>query len=62
MGLSVLRTGDPQRRGRLLLLSALAILLLTLLGASEALHRPIRRNPRLGHAVGRTARCFTRRT
>jgi len=29
---------------------------------SEALRRPILRNPRLGHAVGRTARCFTRRT
>ena len=29
---------------------------------SEALRRPIRRNPRMGHAVGRTARCFTRRT
>jgi hypothetical protein len=29
---------------------------------SEALRRPIRRNPRLGHAVGRTARCFTQRT
>ena len=29
---------------------------------SEALRRPIRRNPRLGHAVGRTARRFTRRT
>ena len=29
---------------------------------SEALHRPIRRNPRMGHAVGRTARCFTQRT
>jgi hypothetical protein len=29
---------------------------------SEALRRPIRRNPRMGHAAGRTARCFTRRT
>ena len=29
---------------------------------SEALRRPIRRNPRMGHAVGRTARCFKRRT
>ena len=29
---------------------------------SEALRRPIRRNPRMGHAVGRTASCFTRRT
>ena len=34
MGLSVLRIGDPQRRDRLLLLNALAILLLTLLGAA----------------------------
>ena len=33
MGLSVLRIGDPQRRDRLLLLNALAILL-TLLGAA----------------------------
>src|SRR5208337_1795946 len=32
--LSVLRIGDPQRRDRLLLLNALAILLLTLLGAA----------------------------
>jgi len=29
---------------------------------SEALRRPIRRNPRLGHALGRTATYFTRRT
>lgn len=29
---------------------------------SEALRRPIRRNPRMGHAVGRTARCFTQQT
>ncbi len=37
MGLSVLRIGDPQRRDRLLLLNALAILL-TLLGvAGESL-------------------------
>ena len=34
MGLSALRIGDPQRRDRLLLLNALAILLLTLLGAA----------------------------
>src|SRR5208282_6026731 len=34
MGLSVPRIGDPQRRDRLLLLNALAILLLTLLGAA----------------------------
>ena len=34
MGMSVLRIGDPQRRDRLLLLNALAILLLTLLGAA----------------------------
>jgi hypothetical protein len=34
MGLSVLRIADPQRRDRLLLLNALAILLLTLLGAA----------------------------
>ena len=34
MGPSVLRIGDPQRRDRLLLLNALAILLLTLLGAA----------------------------
>jgi len=34
MGLSVLRIGDPQRRDRLLLLNAFAILLLTLLGAA----------------------------
>ena len=34
MGLSVLHIGDPQRRDRLLLLNALAILLLTLLGAA----------------------------
>jgi hypothetical protein len=30
--------------------------------AWEDLRRPIRRNPRMGHAVGRTASCFTRRT
>jgi hypothetical protein len=29
---------------------------------SEALSRPIRRNPGMGHAVGRTATYFTRRT
>jgi Transposase DDE domain len=34
MGLSVLRIADPQRRDRLLLLSALAVVLLTLLGAA----------------------------
>ena len=34
MGLSVLRIADPQRRGRLLLLNAFAIVLLTLLGAA----------------------------
>lgn len=34
MGLSALRIADPQRRDRLLLLSALAIVLLTLLGAA----------------------------
>jgi hypothetical protein len=34
MGMSVLRIADPQRRDRLLLLSALAIVLLTLLGAA----------------------------
>ena len=34
MGLSALRIGDPQRRDRLLMLNALAILLLTLLGAA----------------------------
>ena len=34
MGMSVLRIGDPQWRDRLLLLNALAILLLTLLGAA----------------------------
>ena len=34
MGLSVLRIGDPQRRDRLLLLNAFAIVLLTLLGAA----------------------------
>ena len=33
MGLSALRIGDPQRRDRLLMLNALAILLLTLLRA-----------------------------
>ena len=46
MGLSVLRIGDPQRRDRLLLLNALAILLLlTLLGAaggSLAMDRSLR--------------------
>jgi len=34
MGMSVLRIGDPQRRDRLLLLNAFAIVLLTLLGAA----------------------------
>ena len=34
MGLSVLRIADPQRRDRLLLLNAFAIVLLTLLGAA----------------------------
>ncbi len=34
MGLSALRIDDPRRRDRLLLLNALAILLLTLLGAA----------------------------
>ena len=34
MGMSVLRIGDPQRRDRLLLLNAFAMLLLTLLGAA----------------------------
>ena len=34
MGMSTLRIADPQRRDRLLLLSALAIVLLTLLGAA----------------------------
>ena len=34
MGLSTLRIADPQRRDRLLLLSALAVVLLTLLGAA----------------------------
>ena len=34
MGLSVLRISDPQRRDRLLLLNAFAIMLLTLLGAA----------------------------
>jgi len=34
MGLSVLRIGEPQRRDRLLLLNAFAIVLLTLLGAA----------------------------
>jgi hypothetical protein len=34
MGMSVLRISDPQRRDRLLLLSALAVVLLTLLGAA----------------------------
>jgi hypothetical protein len=38
MGLSSTRVGDPYRRDRLLLLSAIAVLLLTLLGgAGEAL-------------------------
>lgn len=38
MGLGAVRIGDPQRRDRLLLLNAFAVLLLTLLGvASEAL-------------------------
>lgn len=38
MGLAALRIGDPQRRDRLLLLSAFAVLLLTMLGqAGEAL-------------------------
>jgi hypothetical protein len=42
MGLSVLRIADPQRRDRLLLLNAFAIVLLTLLGAappSQGQHR-----------------------
>ncbi len=34
MGMSTLRIGDPQRRDRLLLLNAFAIMLLTLLGAA----------------------------
>ena len=34
MGMSALRIGDPQRRDRLLLLNAFAILLLTILGAA----------------------------
>ena len=34
MGLSAVRIGDPQRRDRLLLLNAFAIVLLTLLGAA----------------------------
>ena len=34
MGMGVLRIGDPQRRDRLLLLNAFAIVLLTLLGAA----------------------------
>ncbi|WP_407659917.1 hypothetical protein [Methylocystis suflitae] len=34
MGLSVLRIADPQRRDRLLLLNAFAIVLMTLLGAA----------------------------
>lgn len=34
MGLSALRIADPQRRDRLLLLNAFAIVLLTLLGAA----------------------------
>ena len=38
MGLAVLRISDPQRRDRLLLVSALAVVLLTLLGmAGESL-------------------------
>ena len=45
MGLSVLRIGDPQRRDRLLLLNALAILLLTLLGGRrKPRHGPIAQN------------------
>jgi len=34
MGMSALRISDPQRRDRLLLLNALAVVLLTLLGAA----------------------------
>jgi hypothetical protein len=34
MGLSTVRIGDPQRRDRLLLLNAFAVVLLTLLGAA----------------------------
>ena len=34
MGMNALRIADPQRRDRLLLLSALAVVLLTLLGAA----------------------------
>jgi hypothetical protein len=34
MGMSALRIADPQRRDRLLLLNAFAILLLTILGAA----------------------------
>ena len=34
MGLSAVRIGDPQRRDRLLLLNAFAVVLLTLLGAA----------------------------
>ena len=38
MGLGAVRIGDPQRRDRLLLLNAFAVLLLTMLGeAGEAL-------------------------
>jgi hypothetical protein len=38
MGLSAARVGDPHRRDRLLLISAIAVMLLTLLGgAGEAL-------------------------
>src|SRR5689334_15610797 len=34
LGLSTVRIGDPQRRDRLLLLNAVAVVLLTLLGAA----------------------------
>ena len=45
MGLSALRIGDPQRRDRLLMLNALAILLLTLLAAAKKpRHGPIAQN------------------
>jgi hypothetical protein len=48
MGVSVLRIADPQRRDRLLLLNAFAIVLLTLLGAageSLGMDRHLKVNP-----------------
>ena len=47
MGMSALRIDDPQRRDRLLLLNAFAILLLTILGMAARKRRPRRQRPLL---------------